>query len=567
MPLTRLASRWGAALLGAALVLSGSVASSATPDATPSQTPPPGVAASDGSPTSLVLAMPIVVPAGTASLLSGEELELYTSPTGVLTRQLDAVIDRPVALGVDPRILASIRILGTGAPESAIEWLDRLQDASNETFSLAYADADVAALSQAGMTDLSVPTDFVIDPSVFPNEVQEGPGASPSASPGVSPSPSPTTPAEPVVPTGEDLIDLPFTLGPVVWPRDDTVVGADLEVFATLGDAVTVLDSSNASYPRDAIPASARAGGHRIVVSNNDISAFLRDAVSAPTEAAWNSSMSQLTAALAGWTGGSATVLATFDRDIPSTGNRIAATLTELSTTPGITLTTLSRTLAEDPVEIGIVDRPVSAERITPLQSALQTMPATTAFASVLEDPSLITGEQRRRMFTLASNAWVETSADWQGAVEEFVAGAAELLSSVHVLDSSTINLLSDTGDIPITISNTLPYPVTVNVQVWANRAVLDVLDDSVPVTISAQSQARAAVPVQSIANGSAVLVVTLSSQTGVSIGAPLYVTTNVQAGWETAFTFVVAGVVLLVFVIGIIRTVARRRREGREAQ
>ncbi|MCW4385795.1 DUF6049 family protein [Salinibacterium sp. SYSU T00001] len=578
MPLTHLVSRWSAALLGAALVLSGSVASSATPDAAGESTPDAAVAASNGAPTTLVLAAPIVAPEGETALIPADDLETFTSSSGVLTRQLNAVIDRPIALGVDPRILASIRILGTSAPESALDWLERLENASNETFSLAYADADVAALSQAGMESIPLPTDFQVDPNLFPApqapeetveptedaDEQAEPSASPSASPETSPTPSPS-PGAPSVPTGDQLVDLPFTLGPIVWPREDTVVAGDLATFAADEQTVTILDSSNVNYGRDAIPASATAGGARVLVSNNDISALLREAVSATTDASWTAAMTQLTAALAGWGGGSSPLLATLGRDIPLPANRVSQTLTALATTPGVVLGSIESTLDEPPVEVSVVDSPVEPERLATLQSALQTEPATTAFASVLDNPSLITGDQRRRMLALASNAWIDSPQEWQEAVAAFVVRSGELLNAVHVLESSTINLLSDTGNVPVTISNSLPYPVTVVVHMWANRAVLDVLEDSVTVTIEAQSQARAAVPVQSIANGTAVLVVSLTSPTQVPIGAPMYVTTNVQAGWETAFTTTVAGVVLLVFVIGIARTVARRRRERRE--
>ena len=71
--------------------------------------------------------------------------------------------------------------------------------------------------------------------------------------------------------------------------------------------------------------------------------------------------------------------------------------------------------------------------------------------------------------------------------------------------------------------------------------------------------------PVQSIANGQASLQVSLSSGTNVAIGSPHTVTANVVAGWETTATFVVAGLLLLLFVAGIVRTVLKRRAARRE--
>jgi hypothetical protein len=589
MPMNPLIARWGAALLGATLVFGGSVASSATPLAPIDPEPDASVAASDGQPTNLALAMPIITPVAATGLITAADLEEFTAPSGVLTRQLDASIDRPIALGIDPRIIASIRILGTSAPASAVDWLERLEGANNETFALAYGDADVAALSQAGMSPISIPVDFPIDPALFPggatvepdadtepdtDNENNAPDASPSPSPGTSsttspsPSPSPTpAPGEPTVPTGADLVSLPFSLGPIAWPRDNSAVTADIPVFSAAEETTTILQSTNVTYGRDAIPALAQTGGMPLLVSNTDISELFRSAASATSELAWTAAMTELTAALAGWTGGSAPVLATLDRELITSTNRVAETLDALVASPGIDITGFDDVLEEAPVEVGMVDFPQDPTRITQLQSMLATEPATSAFATVLSDPTIITGEQRRTLLTLASNGWAESVGDWTGAVQTYVAAAGEILASVQMLESSTINLLSDTGDLPITISNALPYPVTVVVHVTANTGILDVLEDYVTVTIEAESQARAAVPVQSIANGTAVLIVTLTSPSQVPVAAPVFVTTNVQAGWETAFTTTVAVIVLIVFVLGIIRTVTKRRRERRERE
>ena len=94
---------------------------------------------------------------------------------GTLTRKLNAVEGQQVAVGIDPMIIASIRILGNTAPQSAIDWLERLDGIGNETFALSYADSDLAALSQAGSGAVLAPTSFVIDPSLYPVE-QEAPG-------------------------------------------------------------------------------------------------------------------------------------------------------------------------------------------------------------------------------------------------------------------------------------------------------------------------------------------------------------------------------------------------------
>lgn len=546
--------RLSAALLGSALLFGGSVAHAATPDSSP--------AATNGQPTSLAIAVPLVAPAGVSGLISAENLTSYTAPAGDLTRQLNALINRPVAIAVDPMIVASIRILGTDAPESAAAWLQRLQSAGNETFALSYADSDIAALAQAGAPGILGPTGFSIDPALFPDETpaaEQGTGVGtdpPSSSPDPSPSPS----AEPSVPTPETLVELPYSLDAIVWPRENTVLAANLENFAAAGPVTTILGSSNVSSDRDSIQASATVGEQAVLVSHTDVSRLLRAAVTATSDVSWQAAVSELALAVAGWTGGGSTVLATLDRN--GGGTRIAETLDALAARTDMTLSSLGAAMAEPPIAVSVVDPAVDSERVARLASVLATEPGLAAFATVLERPEQLTAPRRLALLTLASNSWARLPASWPSSVDDYLQRHADLLGSVRVEESSTLNLRSFTGNLPIMVSNELPYPATVYVTVTANTAILDVLESRVPVTVEANSQARALIPVRSIANGDVLLQVSLSSAMNVPISTPSFISTNVQAEWETAFTLVVVIVLFVVFVLGLVRTITRRRRQ-----
>src|SRR5690554_15602 len=141
------------ALLALALTTGGVLGAAAT------------ASAAEAATTRLALAVPLTVPPESTGLIPADRLESYTSPTGILTRTLDAVEGHTVTIGIDPMIIASIRILGNTAPDSALLWLDRLKNVNNETFALSYADSDLAALSQAGSTTVLAPTSFEVDPS------------------------------------------------------------------------------------------------------------------------------------------------------------------------------------------------------------------------------------------------------------------------------------------------------------------------------------------------------------------------------------------------------------------
>ena len=106
------------------------------------------------APVPVAIAVPLTVPAGESEFLTASQLAEYTAPGGMLTREIADVQNSQIALGIDPRIIASIRILGDSAPQTARDWLKELQDLPNETFPLAWADADLTAPLHAGQTSV-----------------------------------------------------------------------------------------------------------------------------------------------------------------------------------------------------------------------------------------------------------------------------------------------------------------------------------------------------------------------------------------------------------------------------
>jgi hypothetical protein len=509
------------------------------------------------TPTGLAIALPITLPASASGVVSGELLETYTTQGGLLARQLDAAFGRPVALGIDPRIIASIRLLGTSAPESVTDWLARLESAPNQTFPLSYADTDIAATSQAGGGVL-VPTSFAIDTDLFPTET----GADPTA-----PSPSPSgEPAAPPAPDMESLLDWNYSTTGIAWPRAGTVVEADLATFAAAGLATTILSSENSTLGEGASTGNAAGtiGEQSVLTSDAIISGLLSDAVDAPTAASWEAAMVRLTASLAALStedaGAGRTVLATLARSDALGGFRLADTIAAVGGIRWSAPATLADARATAPTTGEIVDMPVAAAEVQGLQSMFASEAAVAQFATIADDPTVLTGERRLSLLALSSQSWTTAEPAWATAVADYVATSGEILSSVQV-ETATITQWSDSGPLPITISNNLSVPVTVIVTVTSRTAILDVTDTRVPVEIAADSQNRASIPVQSVANGKVVITITLTSETGVPISQPAQAEITVQAGWETAATSVLAGLILLVFVLGIIRTVRRRRR------
>ena len=297
-----------------------------TPQATPrwrrAAAPSPGTPASRPRITPVAVAMTITAPVGTTGLLNADELTQLTRPGGLLTRQLDGVVGREVAVGIDPMIIASIRLLGTSAPESAVSWLEQLATLDNETFPLAWADADLAAQAQAGVTELLGPTslDYAIDPANFSGETvaptptptattaTQAPDARPSSTGSSVHSTDAATPARPppsepeaptvsptavmptTLPSLADLLSWPYTATNVAWPAAGSVAASDPAVFAANGLTTTIVSSSELTDAGTATPRAAAVAGAadgKVALADDRLSAALSAAVGAVTDLEW----------------------------------------------------------------------------------------------------------------------------------------------------------------------------------------------------------------------------------------------------------------------------------------
>lgn len=500
----------------------------------------------------LAIAMPIVAPPSATGLLDAGTLKELTAPGGLLDAQLSSALRNTVAIGIDPMILASIRLLGSTAPPSALSWLTRLEAAPNDVFSLAYADADLPLLRRARSLGPISPTSFPIDVGLFPDQPEEttGPGGTPQPSPGSS------------VPTPQSLVAVDATIPSLAWPADDTVTEGDLDFLAEAGFSRSLILSSELSGTSATSP-NATVGSHSLTVVDATISKLLREAAKAAGDAAWNHAMASLSGILAASAtdhSGAVTVAA-LGRDGSATGARLDSTLDALASLPWVSPTTLGPLLRLPAVKASLTPAEGDDDRIATARSLVDEESAVARFATVVDEPELVTGPQHLALLGLFAASWVNDPAGWNLASGAFLTNGERIRASVHIPDSSTITLLQEKGNLPITVRNELDFPVTVYVRVQPERAILDVLNDRVQLTIEAGSQAKASIPVQSIANGEVRTMVSLTSPTGVAISTPTFVVLNVQAGWETAATVVLAVIVVGLFAAGIWRTVLRRRK------
>jgi len=516
---------------------------------------PANVSAATSTPVSVGVVIPLSVQGGRDGFIEAPALAEYTSPTGLLTRELDSVANTDAAIGVDPMIIASIRLLGTSAPESATAWLDRLAELDNETFALSYADSDVTVGLQAGSPDVVAPTsfDFAIDPSLFGTQVVETP----------DPEQTPADPGEtPALPTSENLLDWNYSLESVVWPQVNTVTSDDLDILSS-SYATTILNSGNVKRASPGVAATT-VGTSSTVVTDDELSALFATTIHAESSTEWQQSFDRLAAAVARVPGrstsGGASILLGVDRGGFDTETRLRATLTALDNLSTANTVPLSQISAATAGTAKIVESPHTDVRIGLVRSMLDAEKSDGAFATVAENPELITGDFRIRLIAAMAPQWNRYPGGWGAEVSNYLADSITLRSSVSIARSSDL-IFGDRGSIPIYVNNDLDQPVTVYITVEPLSPVLTVEDQNFEVVVEPQSQRRAQIPAVSRSNGEVAIGISMHSVANVPIGTKKWVSVNVQAGWETPTITILGIAVFGMFVFGIVRSIRRRRR------
>ncbi|KQQ93204.1 hypothetical protein ASF62_15895 [Leifsonia sp. Leaf325] len=551
--------------------------------------------------TPVAVAMSITAPVSGTGILTAEDLAQLTRPGGLLTKQLNGVVGREVAVGIDPMIIASIRVLGTSAPETAVAWLEQLAALDNETFPLAWADADLAVQAQAGLTELLGPIslDYAIDPANFSDETAtptptptatDSPAAEPSSSdsgvrstdaatptPGSTEEPEPTeeqtvspSAAMPTVqPTLADLLSWPYTATNVAWPDAGTIAAPDPAVFAANGLTTTIVSSSDLADPGTTTPrASAVANDGDVIVALADdrLSTALSAAVGATTDLDWRSAMDQVAAilAVASSEGDTpSTVLAALDRGWPANAARLPATLDAIAQLAWAAPAPLLSSLGSPAASVALSDVGESADRVAAVPPLLEDEAALTAFSTALTDPTVLTGRERSELLGLLSIGWIsQQPGEWAEALAEHREASVATLNSVSVSPSSSVLVVGSPTAIPVSIKNDFTSAVTVHVEATPSNGRL-VVDNGVDVTVEAGSSSSVKIPVSAqVGSGTVGLTIALTSATGVAIGQPYTVVANVHADWEGIGAAILGTLVVLFFGFGVVRTIRRRRRE-----
>ena len=514
------------------------------------------------APVGLALAAPLTVPAQSTGLLPAERLETWTGPSGLLTRQLDALDGRPVAIGLDPRIVASIRVLGSAAPASAVAWLERLDALPNEVFPLAYADADLAVQAQLGVDEPLEPLGFddAIDPAAF------------VATPGDAGEGSTATPMPEVVPDTETVLEWPYTRADLAWPADDTVAADNLAWLADAGLTTTILAPSNVEPADGLVGAASTIGGSTAVVADARVTEPLRRAAAATSDTEWRAATARVAAELALAAGSvdldesPVALLATFARSGGGGAERMRTIVDALADLPWATPASLTDAIGAPPTPRTLIDQPEDDQRRSNVDRMLQSERAVDEFSAVIDDPSVLTAPTRRELLALLDVGWIPQATEWGEAVGQWLIENRAVSDSVSVVPSSSVLIVASESGIPITVQNALPTAATVVVEVAPTNGRL-IVEDEVEVTVEPESRSTVLVPVAAgVGNGEVTLEVSLAATDGTPVGDTVSIPANVRADWEGLGASVLAAIAVIVFGVGIWRNIRRRRRQRAEA-
>lgn len=229
----------------------------------------------------------------------------------------------------------------------------------------------------------------------------------------------------------------------------------------------------------------------------------------------------------------------------------------------------LSRLLGARLLEVPAASVPAETEAsptqltAADLKDVLAQQDRINTLAQAVTDPSALTKKFRTDFAAVTATAW---RSDTKGRNQEIAAlsgYADELLNAVSIVPGSDLNLISDRGDLPVTVRNDLDQDLQVSVALVPDDQRLSI-KEAVPVSIPAQSSQSVNVPATAIGSGDVSVEVQLRAPNGDLISAPSHFNVRVRADWENVGTVVLAVALAIALAFGVIRTIRRGKRPTR---
>ncbi|WP_432494842.1 DUF6049 family protein [Kineococcus auxinigenes] len=543
--------------------------------------------------TLLTLLLPLV--AGRTREAAG----LAGEVEGRLGRLLEASGDSRTSWAVDPAVLATVlpAVAATGE-EGAEQPADPLPDLS------AAPSEDAAA---AGTTAASLPagTD---DPAAVVATLTAWRERLTAAAQGrcliALPHGDPDLASLSAAPAGAELLTTAQAAGAdvavalsgaatvltgVAWPADETADAEALSLAARAGATAVVLDDETLTTGDDltytptgraVVDTGDGGAGLAVLVADSALSALLARTAGAAaedaeegTDEAWSPAalVQRVLAEVATITlqrpSDPRSLLVTAPRTLDPRPAAVQRLVTAVETSGWASWQPLTDLLATPVPDVERSELPVPATtsrravlpvvHVAAVDAALATL---AELSSALEGAAPAAGAAQRSALMLLATSWRGHLPELRESRRELQDDVAALLSAVHVLPGSVLNLAATRTELPVTVVNELSAPVRVELVLRPRSPRVQLTQ--VPVqTVPARGQLRVGVPVRALANGSVVVEAQLRTPDGLLLGEPVELDVNVRADLEGWLTGLVGGGAAALLATGLVRAVRRGRR------
>lgn len=168
-----------------------------------------------------------------------------------------------------------------------------------------------------------------------------------------------------------------------------------------------------------------------------------------------------------------------------------------------------------------------------------------------------------RDLALVPSLAWRDAPAARTALLREAAGTVDDLGGGLEIRGASSINLVSESANFPVTVVSTLPTDATVQLVLVPSERGLSQAEP-VTVTVPAGGEVSATVPVRGVGWGDITVAIHLATSAGVQVGDAVEIPVRVRADWENIAVGGLLTFGAFAFVFGIIRTVLRNRRTGR---
>ena len=194
------------------------------------------------------------------------------------------------------------------------------------------------------------------------------------------------------------------------------------------------------------------------------------------------------------------------------------------------------------------------------LAAARATRDYLSSVTSILPDPQAAIGTASEIVERTASAVWRSDPPGRASMAESARERGTAVTGRLTAVPSRTINLIASEANLPVRITSSLNQDATVVVRLLSGSARLQTIKD-VTLTVPADGQTTATVPVRAVGSGDVNLTIMLLADDGTAVGAPQTIHMRVHADWESRGTRVMGAGLVILLVGGIVRTVRRGRR------